>query len=191
MFFIFGLGNPGKKYRFTRHNLGFWVVEEMAKRYDTRFWRRKCFSRMAVIPKKFDEPIVLIKPQTFMNLSGKSIFCFQNKYQFSLHKVLVVTDDFNLPTGYIRIRARGSSGGHKGLESIISFLNTEEFPRLRIGIGPVTEGMPYEEFVLEELGEKYRELYSKIVETAVSAIEVFITAGIEKAMTEYNGRKII
>ncbi len=191
MFFIFGLGNPGKKYKFTRHNLGFWVVEEMAKRYNASFWRRKCISRMAVISRKFNEPIALIKPQTFMNLSGKSVFCFQNKYQFPLHKIMVVSDDINLPTGYIRIRARGSSGGHKGLESIISALNTEEFPRLRIGVGPVTEGIPYEEFVLEELGEEYRKLYSKIVETAVSAIEIFITKGIEKAMAEYNGRRII
>lgn len=191
MFFIFGLGNPGKKYRFTRHNLGFWVVEEMAKRYNARVWHRKCFSRMAVIPQKFNEPITLIKPQTYMNLSGKSVFCFQNKYQFPLHKILVVSDDFNLPVGYIRIRARGGSGGHKGLESIILTLNTEEFPRLRIGIGPVTEGMSCEEFVLEELSEQYRELYSKIVETAVSAVEIFITAGIEKAMAEYNGKKII
>jgi len=191
MFFIFGLGNPGKKYKYTRHNLGFWVVEEMAKKYGVSFWRRRCFSRMAVISRVFPQPVALIKPQTFMNLSGRALFCFQEKYRFSVDKILVICDDLSIPAGFIRFKARGSSGGHKGLGSIISALNTEEFPRLRVGIGPVTEGFSYEEFVLQELTSEEVEIYRRITAHAVSAVEIFITAGIEKVMAEYNRRKLI
>lgn len=191
MFFIFGLGNPGKRYKYTRHNLGFWTVEEMAKRYGVSFWRRKCFSRLAVVSKKFSDQVFLIKPHTFMNLSGNAVWCFQNRYGFGLERMLVVCDDLNIPMGFIRFRARGGSGGHKGLASVISALNSEEFPRLRIGIGPVKDGLCYEDFVLQELLPDEIKTYRDIIHQAISGIETFISQGIEKAMAEYNGRKLI
>lgn len=194
MFFIFGLGNPGRKYRYTLHNLGFWTLDEIALRYNVGFKRRTCSSRLTHFKFKtrarsFRE-VYLIKPYTYMNLSGKAVLCLRKKYDFELSEVLVICDDINLEKGYIRIKQEGSSGGHKGLASIIEALGTEKFPRLRIGIGPRGDRNP-KEYVLQALSLKDILEYNILVQEVVKIVDFYLREGIQKAMSFYNRKKII
>lgn len=181
---VVGLGNPGPRYRGTRHNLGFRVVEELAGqegwRFRSRPWWRWARGRLA------GTEVVLAQPLTFMNDSGRAVGGLAESLGVAGEDLLVVCDDLALPLGRIRLRRRGSSGGHQGLASVVRALGTEEFPRLRLGIG-AARGDPVE-FVLGEFAAGERERVEEAVREAVEAVRSWATQGIEEAMNRFNRR---
>lgn len=195
MFFLFGLGNPGLKYKYSLHNLGYLALDKFAEKYKVSFKTRLCNSRIAHLNLSHNQislkEILLVKPYTYMNLSGKAVLCFKGKYRFKNEQMLVICDDLNLKRGYLKIKPRGSSGGHKGLQSIIDVLGTEEFPRLRIGIGPITFAQEAEKYLLKALPKQELLEYLKIVNKVIEVIEFYFEKGIEKTMSFYNRKKII
>ncbi len=183
---VAGLGNPGRKYSRTRHNLGFMVVEMLAERFGSGFRKKKGDFRQSAI-RVAGRNILLIKPTTFMNLSGMAVRQAAEYHGITAGEILVACDDINLPVGTIRIRGGGSDGGHKGLRSAIQQLETNDFPRLRMGIGqPDHPDYPVEEFVLEAFRKDEREIVTKMIEDAAAAIEVLIEKDIEAAQQIYN-----
>jgi PTH1 family peptidyl-tRNA hydrolase len=182
---VFGLGNPGRLYQKTRHNVGFMVVSRLARRMGLKFDKKFCSSRVAE-----GEGIVLAKPYTYVNLSGKAAKALLQRFSLSPEELLVVCDDVALPLGRIRIRRKGSDGGHNGLRSIIKELGTENFPRLRVGIG--REGIKdLVGYVLGEFEREEMEILEKVLEVAVDAVECIIKEGIEEAMNKYNSLNIL
>lgn len=184
MYLVIGLGNPGLPYESTRHNIGFMVLNRFAEKLGIKFRKGEGPYFFAAFSLEGYQ-ILLIKPITFMNLSGDAVKVIIEKraiYEFS--NILVVLDDIDLPFGEIRLRKQGSSGGHKGLESIINSLGTLEIPRLRIGIGNNYEDAV--QFVLSNFNENEIENISKILDTVCEAIETYIKDGIEVAMSKYN-----
>lgn len=181
---IVGLGNPGVRYRGTRHNLGFEVVEALARRRGVAFAKSRAEALVAEAPG--DPLVVLAKPLTYMNRSGAAVRALVEAYQLPLPDLLVVADDVNLPVGHVRARARGSAGGHHGLESIIEALGTEEFARLRIGVG--REEGPLEDYVLARFTREERELIGDAIARAADAVELFVAEGIDRVMNVYNRR---
>lgn len=182
---IVGLGNPGLRYEKTRHNLGFMVVDLLARQMQTQVKREECRAQIgrAVIENQTAE---LVKPQTFMNLSGESVSCLLKKENRGAEKLIVISDDLALPVGSIRLRAKGSSGGHNGLKSLIACLKTEDFIRVRIGIQPEHALSDTKNFVLEKFSKSETETIEKVLETSAEAIRFIISDGIEKAMARYN-----
>ena len=183
---IVGLGNPGTRYEKTRHNLGFMLVDWLAREFQTQVKREECRSLIgrAEIENRRAE---LVKPQTFMNLSGEAISCFLKKENRSAEKLIVISDDLALPLGTIRLRARGSAGGHNGLKSIIQCLRTEEFIRLRIGIQPEHPlQLDTKDFVLENFSKTDFITVEKVLEQSAKAIRAVLSDGIEKAMAKWN-----
>jgi PTH1 family peptidyl-tRNA hydrolase len=182
---IVGLGNPGLRYEKTRHNLGFMLVDLLAREAQTQVKREECRAQIgrAVIE---NQTVELVKPQTFMNLSGESVSCLLKKENRSAEKLIVVSDDLALPTGAIRLRAKGSSGGHNGLKSLIACLKTEDFIRLRIGIQPEHSLSDTRNFVLENFSKSETKTVEKVLETSAEAIRSVINDGIEKAMAKFN-----
>ncbi len=188
MRFVIGLGNPGAQYEWTRHNLGFMLIDMLAREEGAQVKRRDCraFIGRAVIE---NETVELVKPQTFMNLSGETIACLLAKEESkrrALQNLIVISDDLALPFGTLRLRAHGTAGGHNGLKSIIAALGTNEFARLRIGIGtdhPVTDTA---RFVLDEFSRHERDKLQEILEQGGQAIRAVIRDGIDKAMAQHN-----
>ena len=182
---VVGLGNPGLRYEKTRHNLGFMLVDLLAREAQTQVKREECRALIgrAVIENQTAE---LVKPQTFMNLSGESIGCLLKKENRGAEKLIVISDDLALPVGAIRLRAKGSAGGHNGLKSMIACLRTEEFIRLRIGIQPEHQLNDTRNFVLENFSKSETEIIEKVLEKSAEAIHSVITDGIEKAMAKFN-----
>jgi len=180
---IVGLGNPGREYRGTRHNVGFEVIDALAKRYriPVRSKRNKALVGEGLIA---GEPVVLAKPRTFMNLSGTSVAGLARRYRLTPEEVLVIVDDVNLPLGRLRIRPRGSAGGHKGLKSIIRHLGSEEFARLRMGIGSPNRAAV--DYVLSKFKRAERSSVRAMVRQAADAVTTFLAEGIESAMNEFN-----
>ncbi len=176
---ILGLGNPGQIYKNTRHNVGFRVVSLFAKRKGLKFQKKMGHSRVA------QNEVVLAKPYTFMNLSGKSAKALLQKLSLSSQQMLVVCDDVALPLGRIRIRKGGSDGGHNGLRSIINELGTMGFPRLRIGIGG-GEINDLVEYVLGEFTPQEEEILKKVLELTCDAIECILQEGLDRAMSKFN-----
>ncbi len=180
---IVGLGNKGRKYDRTRHNLGFEVVNLLKGEsefapgtgsYDI------CVASISSLK------IALLKPTTYMNRSGKAIKSFAESGSLSPEEILVVADDYNLPLGRIRLRQSGSDGGHKGLASVIYHLGTEEFPRIRLGVGPVPEGIAAEDFVLERFAADEIETADAMTKRAVLAVKTWLLEGYEKAASIFN-----
>src|SRR5947207_10588101 len=184
---IVGLGNPGERYEWTRHNLGFMLVDLLARQTNAPVRRAEC---RALVGRAEIEgrAVELVKPQTYMNLSGESVACLLRKRAGlkPAGDLLVVSDDIALPFGSIRLRARGSSGGQKGLKSIISVLGTDEFLRLRIGIRPEHPVSDTAGFVLERFTKAQQAEVEKILERSAEALRVVIRDGIDKAMSQYN-----
>ncbi len=182
---IVGLGNPGLQYEKTRHNLGFMLIDRLAYQAQTTVKREECRALVgrAVIENQTAE---LVKPQTFMNLSGEAISCLLKKPERSLKKIIVISDDLALPFGSIRLRPKGSDGGHNGLKSIIACLKTQDFIRLRIGIQPAHPISDTSRFVLENFSKSDAPTVEKILEQSADAIRTVIAEGIEKAMAKYN-----
>jgi PTH1 family peptidyl-tRNA hydrolase len=180
---VVGLGNPGPKYRATRHNVGFWVVDEIGRRWDlTGGWRER---DQALIVRKPGSAI-LAKPLTFMNLSGFAISRLLQFYQIDLVDMLVIIDEAALPLGRLRARARGSAGGHNGLKSIIDQLGTDEFSRLRIGVGRGDNRRDLADYVLSTFDPDERETIQAAVLRAADASEMFVSEGVGRVMNTFN-----
>lgn len=182
---IVGLGNPGAAYERTRHNLGFMLVDRLARDAQTQIKRDEC--RSLVGRCEVDgHPAELIKPQTFMNLSGEAVSCLLKKPGRSLSRMIVVSDDLALPFGKIRIRPRGSHGGQNGLRSIIDCLKSNDFIRLRIGIQPEHPIRNARNFVLENLSKSENDEVEKILEVSAEAVRMIVKDGAERAMAQFN-----
>lgn len=182
---IVGLGNPAAEYEKTRHNLGFMLVDRLAEDAQTQVKRTECRS---LIGRAFieNQTVELAKPQTFMNLSGESVSCLIKKDGRGVEKLLVISDDLALPLGSIRIRPKGSHGGHNGLRSIIDCLNTSDFIRLRIGIMPEHPVSNTKDFVLQNFAKSEIEMVEKVLETSADAVRAVVRDGVDKAMAAWN-----
>lgn len=180
---IVGLGNPGPKYSNTRHNIGFRVVEEIARRHSIEKEQSK-FDAIVAHSRIGNEKILLVKPLTFMNLSGRAVQPLIKWYKLALDDLMVVYDDMDLNTGVLRIRASGGSGGHKGMISIHERLGMQGFPRLRVGIGrPADDTI---DWVLGTFDEEEKGIIEESIVRAAEAIECWVKKGIDKAMNKYN-----
>jgi len=181
---IAGLGNPGKQYEETRHNLGFAVTDELARRYSVECNRsafRSLFGSVVIAGEK----CILLKPMTYVNLSGEAVGAAWRYFRCGLDDLMVICDDLNLPLGRLRLRRKGSSGGHKGLRSVIKALGTEEFARLRIGIGNEITG-DARDFVLSRFSEEEAPVAQEAVSRAADAVEMWVEHGVERAMNCFN-----
>lgn len=182
---LVGLGNPGPRYRGTYHNIGFEVVDELARRHGARFGASPADALAARI-REPGRDVLLVKPLTFMNLSGRAVGELQRFYKVELADLLVIVDDVNLPPGRLRLRGRGSAGGHNGLQSIIDSLGTDAFPRLRVGVG---RGDPRRELASHVLSRVAPEEAERLRETALraaDAAETFVAEGLREAMNRFN-----
>jgi peptidyl-tRNA hydrolase, PTH1 family len=179
---VVGLGNPGEEYRGTRHNVGFEVVELLA----TDRWR-KGFAGQWIRAQICGRPLMLLRPATYMNRSGLSVGHYVRWQQLGCDEIMVICDDLDLPLGRLRLRPSGSSGGHKGLESIGRELGTFDFARLRIGIGRPPEGCPPEEYVLSRFTAGERSLLEDVLDLAGRVVGSVVGCGVETAMNQYNG----
>jgi PTH1 family peptidyl-tRNA hydrolase len=188
---LIGLGNPGRKFTSTRHNAGFKLINMIAKEWGVRI-RKKCFLSKIAKVKRGKEEIFLIKPQTYMNLSGKAVKLIVNNLNLKLENVIVIYDDVDIPLGEIRIRKKGGSGSHKGIQSIITELNTENFPRIRIGIRKDDKIENLTQYVLSPFEKEELLLFEKGLIKAKEAINMILEEGIDKTMSIYNkkGEKI-
>jgi PTH1 family peptidyl-tRNA hydrolase len=186
IYLIIGLGNPGREYRATRHNVGFMVVDELAQAWRMRMMRVQA---KAIIGSGIfaDQKVVLAKPQTYMNLSGESVVALMRFYKIPLAHLLVVHDDLDLPLGTLRLRPDGGAGGQKGIASIIQRLGGQDFPRLRIGIGRPPGQMEASTYVLQDFTAAEQEVVRFVLLQSVRAIETFVSEGLEMAMNRYNG----
>ena len=183
-FLIVGLGNPGSKYAQTRHNVGFLVLDALVRRWGgsaTGKFQGELYSYP-------DRHVHLLKPQTFMNLSGQSVVQAVGFFKVSDQRLLVVSDDLDLPVGQLRLRKSGGAGGHNGLKSILELLGTDNFPRLRIGIGRPPEGATTGH-VLGKIAKSETKLFEEAVALSADAVEAWMTTGIDKTMNAFNRRK--
>jgi len=188
---VVGLGNPGKRYSHNRHNVGFLCLNYFARLHSIHFYHRQCQARVG-IGKISDDKLLLAKPRTFVNLSGKSVACLVRKHKIRFGDLLVIYDDLDLPLGKIRLRQSGSSGGHKGMNSIVSALGSEDFPRIRVGIGrPQGEKQQIGEdavvnHVLSDFSPQEEAIIKPAIAKVAEATDCFLTQGIEAAMNKFN-----
>lgn len=182
---ITGLGNIGDKYCFTRHNAGFMVVDKIALENNLSFKqdsKLKCFITKL---KQADEDVIIIKPTTFMNLSGEAVRAVMDYYKIKTEDILVVYDDIALDLGRIRFRANGSDGGHNGIKSIIKHIGTNKFDRLKIGIGPQPP-IPSENYVLQNFPKEHQQVLKDVLNTSVEAVMFYLENNIEKSQNKFN-----
>lgn len=182
---IVGLGNPGAQYRDTRHNVGFKVIDEIASRRGVTSWNEK-FGGLEAKIRFDDESVILVKPLSFMNLSGQAVQGFSAFYKVETPDILVIVDDVELPLGRLRARPGGGAGGHNGLKSVIQCLGTEAFPRLRVGVGRGEAGSNLSHFVLGRFDDHEQEAIAAAVVRAADASELFVEQGIGPAMNMFN-----
>jgi PTH1 family peptidyl-tRNA hydrolase len=180
---VVGLGNPGAEYALTRHNVGFLVVDEMARRWRLASWRSRYHAKVA--RRSGGRPTLLVKPQTFMNLSGDSLALFTAGEELAPGQCLVVVDDVDMPLGQLRLREQGGPGTHNGLRSIVDAIG-ESFPRLRLGIRGEHPWDDLAEYVLAEFGPEERETATAMVKRAADCIEASLRLGISRAATQFN-----
>jgi PTH1 family peptidyl-tRNA hydrolase len=185
-YLIIGLGNPGREYADTRHNVGFRVVDELARRHGLAFGKKE---RKAVVASGLilGKKVILAKPQTYMNLSGEAVRALVDFYKVELPRLLVISDDLDIPLGTLRLRKSGSAGGQGGLRNIIQHLGTQDFNRLRFGISRPPGKMPPKAYVLQAFKGDDAILAAQVVDRAANAVEAWLADGIEIAMTRYNG----
>lgn len=189
MFIIAGLGNPGRQYEGTRHNIGWQVIDELADKYNIRVMESKF---KGLIGKGIinGEKVILLKPLTYMNLSGESVGEAVNFFKIDETKeLIVVADDISLDVGHIRMRKKGSAGGHNGLKNIIAHLGHEEFMRIKMGVGDKPAGYDLADYVLGHFSKEEEKIIAESKKTAVLAIETIMSDGIDKAMNLYNTKK--
>jgi len=182
---IVGLGNPGYEYHLTPHNLGFMAVERLAETCGVKFSRRESRS-LAASARIEGEPAVLAKPQTFMNLSGLAVRSLVKKWNASAEDLIVLMDDVDLPLGSLRIRSKGSAGGHKGLKSVIAALETDQFVRVRLGAGPDSTVEDLVSYVLTPFRRDDLETVAEMVERAADSVRIILKEGLDKAMNLFN-----
>ena len=183
MILIVGLGNPGRKYEHTRHNMGFDVVDLFSELAQIDV-DKESFKGLVGRGKVFDEDVFILKPQTFMNLSGESVVEIVNYFKIDINDIIVVYDDMALAPGRIRLRPGGSSGGHKGMQNIIDHLNNSDIKRIRVGIGePTYDSIDY---VLSKPSKEERELIDQAIVDAANALKDILKTNFDKAMTKYN-----
>ncbi len=180
-----GLGNPGERYQTTRHNFGFWLVDFLSERFNGR-WSFPCDHYFLSNVRIHGNEVLLVKPQTYMNLSGDALALLGEREPIVPRRLLVVCDDTALPLGQIRLRRSGSDGGHNGLKSIIERLNTARFPRLRLGVGPVPDGVDSADFVLSPFTEEENKAAGAMIRGAAKCAETWVENGIETAMNRFN-----
>ena len=181
---VVGLGNPGRKYQKTRHNIGFLVIDALAEEFKIKLKKIKYDSFYG--EGWLDEAVILAEPMTFMNLSGKSISKLIKKHKVDLKDTIVIYDDLNLDLGVLKIKKSGSSGGHNGLKSIIEQLQSNCFPRIRLGIGRPNEMLDLTRYVLSTFKREEHEKVGEMVSKSVEAVKLIFTGGIDMAMTVYN-----
>jgi len=184
---IVGLGNPGGSYSRSRHNVGFRVVDELAERHGMRFSRREYKSQVAD-GRIGDEPVLLMKPQTYMNLSGDAVQRARRDLRLEPNEFLVVYDDLDLAVGRLRVGASGGAGGHHGVESIIEALGSKGFPRIRIGIGRPGSKDANVDYLLDSMTQEEAEALAGSVARAADAVEVALRDGVASAMSRFNGQ---
>jgi PTH1 family peptidyl-tRNA hydrolase len=187
LYLIVGLGNPGAEYKRTRHNVGFSVVEKLAESWRASWGLEKKFNARLARADRDGRRVFLCEPQTFMNASGEAVQAAAQFYGIASSRVLVVVDDADLPLGHLRLRPSGSSGGHHGLESIEQHLATREYPRLRVGIGRQEGAREITGHVLGRFGSTEAPLADKVLAVAANQAEAWLVAGIQKAMSQFNG----
>ena len=189
MFIIAGLGNPDRQYEGTRHNVGFDVIDRIAEKYNIAVDTKK---HRAYIGKGIirGQKVILAKPQTYMNLSGESIRSLVDYYKIDEeNELLVIYDDISLDVGQLRIRAKGSAGGHNGIKNIIAHLGTQVFPRIKVGVGEKPKGYDLADYVLGHFSKAEKELMDEGYDSAARAAELIVSGEITEAMNEFNRRK--
>lgn len=182
---IIGLGNVGDKYLFTRHNIGFMVLDRLSVNEGFSFREEKRLKGLITKVRLWGEEFILLKPTTFMNLSGEALRAVIDYYKISIDDILVVYDDLSLDLGKIRFRANGSDGGHNGIKSIIQHLGSKNFARLKVGIGPQPP-IPAENFVLQNFPKEQLDTLKGVLDYSLKAIECYFAEGIEKAQNKFN-----
>jgi peptidyl-tRNA hydrolase, PTH1 family len=184
-FLIIGLGNPGRRYRKSRHNIGFMVLDQLAAGINTSFSRSQA-EALVTDGRHKGSKIILAKPQTYMNESGRSVGSLARFYQIESENVLVIFDDLDLPLGKLRLRPGGGSGGHRGMRSIFQHLGNQDFPRLRIGIDRPNGRMDPAAYVLQDFDKDDAELVAMTIQRSVESVFSFIERGIQTTMNHYN-----
>jgi peptidyl-tRNA hydrolase, PTH1 family len=185
-YLLVGLGNPGREYRNTRHNIGFMVIDRLAADLGIKLTKVQAKAIIGMTPFESSK-LVLAKPQTFMNLSGQAVTSLARFYRVPVEQILVVHDDIDLPLAAIRIRPGGGSAGQKGVASIIEKLGTQSFARIRIGVGRPPGRMEAPDYVLQDFDKIEQTLMNRVIETASEAARVFVREGLDAAMNKYNG----
>ena len=190
MYLVVGLGNYPKEYELTRHNIGFMSLDNFAQKYSVSFKTEMKFKADVTSVNFNGEKVFLVKPLTFMNLSGEAIAKIASFYKVDIKNILVVYDDISLDLGKFRFRSNGSDGGHNGIKSIIKNIGSQDFPRLKIGIGPQPQFMKSESFVLQNFSSEQIPVLNKVVLKSVDAIEDYLSFGISEVQNRYNGLTI-
>jgi peptidyl-tRNA hydrolase, PTH1 family len=186
IYLIAGLGNPGREYRGNRHNVGFMVVDRLSE--DLGFKLNKVQSKAITRMGNYNEhKLILAKPQTFMNLSGQSVAGLMHFYKVDIQNMMVIHDDLDLPLGTLRLRPSGGSAGQKGLGSTIEQLGTQDFPRLRIGIGRPPGRMEASDYVLQNFASGEQDVLNNVLDRAAKSVLAFVTFGLQYAMNQFNG----
>ena len=188
MYIIAGLGNPTREYEKTRHNVGFEVIDVLADMLGTTVEEKKfkgLYGRGII----GGEKVLLLKPQTFMNLSGESVKAAADFYKVDHEHIIIIYDDISLDVGQLRIRKKGSAGGHNGIKNIIAHLGTQEFPRIKVGVGDKPKKMDLADYVLSRFSKEDRAAMEDAFKEAAKAVEVMITEGMDTAMNQFNGHK--
>lgn len=182
---IAGLGNPGREHRGNRHNVGFHCLDRLAEKYGLAFGKKQ-HQAECTQGRIAGHKVILAKPQTYVNLSGEAVGALARFYKIEPHDILVIYDDLDLPQGATRLRSDGGAGGHNGVKSIIQHLNTQAFPRLRVGIGRPPGRMEPKDYVLQDFGPDEQTIMDEVYVRVVNAVETFITAGVKAAMNQFN-----
>ncbi len=184
---VVGLGNPGPEYEYSPHNLGFLVADRLAERNSIRITRPESLALVGT-GSIAGTPVVVAKPQTYMNLSGGSVKLLRVRYEIPVDRILVVYDDLDLPWPSVRIRPKGSPAGHNGMKSLVSSLGSQEFPRLRVGVHPGHPLSSGKDFLLTPMKKAQREEAAPVLDYASEAVEAVVAEGVEKAMAKFNRR---
>ena len=188
MYLIVGLGNPGKQYDMTRHNIGFHAIDYIADKYGAKLTKLK-FKAVYGEATISGEKVYLVKPQTYMNLSGDSVGEMAQFYKIPPENIIVINDDISLDVGRIRVRPKGSAGGHNGIKSIIAHLGTQEFPRVKVGVGEKPARMDLADYVLGHFSKEEQATMDDAVKEAADAVCEIVNVGIAQAMNDHNRKK--
>lgn len=187
MFLITGLGNPGRQYHETRHNAGFLAIDRLAEKLNVTL-SQKGFQSLYAKAKLGNTQVYLLKPQTYMNLSGQAVLELALYYKISAEQILVIYDDLDLELGALRVRISGSAGGHRGLSSIMGLMDTDKIARIRIGIGKPSNGVSVSDYVLSRFEAGEIELFQQSINHAAEAAHTYLTEGLEYTMNHFNGK---